>query len=126
MQWPGSDLHSDPLVGIGGQDSDTIDSYSDESFSDISVHTSPEIGRRPQIDWYEIEDSGGTSSASPEANRSPWTTERKAESAEMKRRRGLRKRRLKLHTSTPVCSRILTEVHCKYIGTCTCTVVYIP
>ena len=112
VQWPSSNLYSDPLEGTGGQDSDTIDSYSDESFSDISVHTSPEIGRRPQIDWFEIEDSGGTtrSPGSPEATKLLGTTKGRADSAEMRRRRGRKKRRLKLQTSTPVCRQTLPEV----------------
>ena len=111
VEWPSGDLYSDPLEGVGGQESDTIDSYSDESFSDISVHTSPEIGRRPQIDWFEIEDSGGTtcSPGSPEATKLLRTMKRRADSAEMKGR-GWKKRRLKLQTSTPVCRQTLAEV----------------
>ena len=117
VQWPSSDLYSDPVEGIGGQDSDTIDSYSDESFSDISVHTSPEIGRRPQIDWLEIKDSGGTtcSPGSPEATKLLRTTKGRADSAEMKGK-GWKKRRLNLQTSTPVCRRTLAEVGmCMYM-----------
>lgn len=111
VRWPGSDLYSDPLEGTGGQDSDTIDSYSDESFSDISVHTSPEIGRTPQIDWLEINDSGGTSPGSLEGTRLPGATEKRANSAEMTRKRGWKKRRLKLQTSTPLYRQSLPEVH---------------
>ena len=58
-QWPSSELYSDPLEGIGGQDPDTIDSYSDDSFSNLSIHTSPEICTK-LIDRSEIDDSGSS------------------------------------------------------------------
>ena len=84
VQWPSSDTYSDPLEVIGGQDSDTIDSYSDDSFSDFSVLSSPEIGRR-QIDRSEIDDSG-SSPGSPMPTKSLGGEER-ADSAERKGRR---------------------------------------
>jgi hypothetical protein len=115
VHWPGSDLYSDPLEGVGGQDSDSIDSYSDESFSDISVHTSPEIGRQPQIDWLAIDDSAGTSLGSSEASRLLGATERRADSAEMKRQSGWKKRLLKLQTSTPVSRPTLSQVLCTFL-----------
>ena len=124
VQWPGSDLYSDPLEGTGGQDSDTIESYSDDSFSDISVHTSPEIGRTPQIDWLEINDSGGTctSPGTLEGTRLPGAMEKRADSAEMKQKRGWKKRRLKLQTSTPLYRQTLPEV-CSCLHICICSMI---
>ena len=106
IQWPSSDMYSVPLEGIGGQDSDTIDSYSDDSFSDFSVHTSPEIGRR-QIDRSEIDDSG-SSPGSPMPTKLLGGEER-ADSAERKGRRW-KSRLIELQTSTPVSNRTQSEV----------------
>ena len=113
MQWPTSSLYSDPMEGIGGQDSDTIDSYSDDSvYSDISVHTSPEIGKAQVIDTEsvsELDDRGTCQPHSLLTDKSLQREER-ADSAELKGRRW-KARLLKMQTSTPVCARVLSEVY---------------
>ena len=113
VQWPSSSPYSDPLEGLGERDSDAIDSYSDDSVSDISVHTSPEIGKAQIIDsesFSEIDNHG---------THSPLTTkslrrEGRTDSAEMKGSRW-KARPIKLQTSTPLCNRTQSEV-CMYVS----------